>query len=363
MFLGMTTPNDPVVIVGAGQSGLAAARAVRDAGMRPLVLEAGDRPSGSWPGYYDSLTLFSPARYSAMPGFPFPGDPDRYPTRDEVADYLESYAAHLDVEIRTGTRVSDVESRGRGFVVRTADGQAIPAAGIVAASGSFGKPYQPVLPGQEDYTGETLHVAQYRDPKRYAGQRVVVVGGGNSGVQVAYELAEVASVTIATLQPISFMHQRIGGQDLHHWLETSGFDLLSGPWLGHLVPGPLVLDTGDYNNALESGRFDRQPMFTAFDGDGVVWPDGGREKVDVALFATGYRPDLGYLRSLGALDDAGLPAHVHGISTTHVGLVYLGLEFQRSFSSNTVRGVSRDADYVVGQLAAYIRDAAGAIGL
>ncbi|SEE69894.1 putative flavoprotein involved in K+ transport [Jiangella alba] len=352
-----------MIVIGAGQSGLAAARAVRDAGLQPVVLEASDRPAGSWPRYYDSLRLFSPARYSAMPGFPMDGDPGRYPTRDEVAGYLDRYAQHLGVDIRTHTRVSGVEADGPGFVVHTAGGDAVPAAGVVAASGSFGNPALPSLPGQETFTGELLHVTGYRDPAPYADKRVVVVGGGNSGVQLADELAGVADLTLATLAPISFLPQVIRGRDLHHWLEVTRFDHLPAAWLRHLVRKPLVLDTGRYREGIESGRIDRRAMFTAFDGDCVVWADGERERVDAVVFATGYRPDLAYLAPLGALDEHGLPRHAEGISTTHPGLVYLGLEFQRSFSSNTLRGVSRDADHVVQPLAAHVQGAHAIIGL
>ncbi len=363
MFMAMQSPTEPVVIVGGGQSGLAAARAARDAGLPPLVLEVADRPVGSWPGYYDSLTLFSPARYSAMPDLPFPGDPDHYPLRDEVVDYLERYAEGLDVEIRTNTRVDTVEASSRGFTVRTTDGQSIPAAGLVAASGSFANPYLPTLPGQEDFTGELLHVADYREPKPYAGKRVIVVGGGNSAVQVGYELAEVASVTLATHQPLRFLPQRPLGRDVHYWLTTTGFDHLPPAWLAQIVGGTLVMDTGDYHNALETGRMSRKPMFTALHGDQIVWADGTREHADVVLFATGYRPNLSYLHQLGALDADGAPQHTGGLSTTHPGLAYLGLEFQRSFSSNTLRGVSRDADHVIAPLAAHVHGAPAAAGL
>ena len=139
-----------------------------------MVLEAGDRPAGSWPHYYDSLRLFSPAAYSSMPGMPFPGDPDRYPARDEVADYLERYAATIPVEIQTSTRVVTVRQEDREFVVMTADGRQFRAAGIVAASGSFSNPHRPVFPGQGSFTGELLHVAEYRNPtplRRHAGDR------------------------------------------------------------------------------------------------------------------------------------------------------------------------------------------------
>ncbi|GGR64522.1 monooxygenase [Micromonospora fulviviridis] len=348
-----------MVIVGGGQSGLAAARAVLSAGLRPLVLEAGAESVGSWPGYYDSLTLFSPARYSALPGMAFDGaDPDRYPARDEVVAYLRRYAASLDADIRTGVRVAAVRPRpGGGFLVTTNGGDQIAAAGVVAASGSFGNPHLPRLSGQDDYAGEVRHVARYRRPEPYLGKRVIVVGAGNSAVQVAYELAPLASVTLATRAPIQFVPQRIGGRDLHHWLRVTGVDRLPRPVLTRLVRRAAVLDTGVYRDAVDSGLLDRREVFTAFTPDGVTWPDGTSEPVDAVIFATGYRPNLAYLTALGALRGDGLPRQVGGISTSHPELVYLGLEFQRSFSSNTLRGVGRDATHVIAALAQRVRGA------
>jgi putative flavoprotein involved in K+ transport len=124
-----------------------------------------------------------------------------------------------------------------------------------------------------------------------------------------------------------------------------------------------VIDTGKYRLALDSGQLGRRPMFTAFGTDGVIWPAGTREKADTVVFATGYRPDLDYLRPLGALGRDGMPLHSGGISATHPGLVYVGLEFQRSFSSNTLRGVHRDAEHVITPLAAHVRNAPAAVGL
>jgi len=351
------------IVIGAGQSGLAAAHALCAHGLTPVVLEAGTETAGSWPHYYDSLTSFSPARFSEMPGMPFAGDPDRYPHRDEVVDYLRRYATELDAEIRTETAVSSVErADGEGFVVRTADGDALTAAGLVAASGSFGNPHVPVLPGQDAFRGQQLHVADYRDPKGYAGQRVIVVGAGNSAIQVGYELAQVASVSLATRLPIVFFPQCLHGRDVHYWLTTTGFDQLPPQWLTQIIAHGFVMDTGDYENALKSGQMDRRPMFMGFDSDTIIWSDGGRETVDTIIYATGYRPNLAYLDPLGALE-SGAPKHSAGISTTHLGLVYVGLEFQRSFSSNTLRGVHRDAEYVLAPLAAYVRDAPTAVGL
>lgn len=340
-----------MIIIGGGQSGLAAARAALDAGLRPVVLHAGAEAVGSWPDYYDSLTLFSPACYSTLPGMPFTGDSDRYPHRDEVVDYLRRYANALDVEIRTRTRVVAVR-RGRsgGYLVDTDAGDELPALGVVAATGSFGNPYLPTLPGQSGYAGDLRHVAQYRRPEAYDGKRVVVVGAGNSAVQIAYELTAHARVALATREPVRFLPQRIRGRDLHHWLRVTGGDRLPRAVITRLIRRATVLDTGHYHDAITSGELPRRDMFTRFTADGVVWSDGTTEAVDAVIFATGYRPNLDYLAPLGALNQ-GAPRQMGGISTTHPGLLYLGLEFQRSFASNTLRGVGRDAAHVMAALA------------
>jgi putative flavoprotein involved in K+ transport len=355
--------DDTVVVIGAGQSGLAAARALLEHNVATIVLEARDRAAGSWPHYYDSLQAFSPAGFNSMPGMPFPGDQDRYPSRDEVADYLESYAAALGVEIRTGTQVATINQEDGGFVVRTADGCRQRAAGIVAASGSFTNPYRPVLPDAESFTAELLHVAEYRNAAPYAGRRVIVVGAGDSAAQVANELAPLAKVTVATRHPLRFIPQRIGGKDVHYWLRETGFDSLPAEWLDKITGGSVITDSVGFQQTLARGLLDVRPMFTGLDGDHVVWNHGERERVGAVILATGYRPSLGYLRDLGALHPSGAPLHAGGISTTHLGLVYLGLEYQRSFASNTLRGVSADASAVIAPLVAWLRDAPRAIGL
>lgn len=353
----------PVVVVGAGQSGLAAAGALNELNVPVVILEARDRPAGSWPCYYDSLRLFSPAAYSSMPGRAFPGDPDRYPTRDEVAEYLEQLAAALPIEIQTNTRVATVRREGREFVVVTDDGSELSAGGIVAASGSFSNPHRPVFPGQSSFTGRLLHVADYRNPLPFIGMRVIVVGAGDSAAQVANELAPLAHVTLGVRHPLRFIPQRIAGRDVHHWLRETGFDSLPAAWLSKVSGGSLITDSVGFQQTLADGLVDVRPMFTALDHDEVVWSEHERGRVDAIIFATGYRPSLDYLRELGALDPFGGPLHVGGISTTHLGLVYVGLEHQRSFASNTLRGVSADAAAVVAPLVAWVRDAPAAVGI
>jgi putative flavoprotein involved in K+ transport len=344
------SPQTQAVVIGGGQAGLASAWALRRSGLRPVVLEARSEPVGSWPRYYESLTLFSPARYSALPAMPFPGDPDRYPHRDEVIEYLRSFAARLDADIRTNCRVSSVDHQAEQFTITTEQGDQLAAPIVIAASGGFGKPYTPALPGIESFRGRIMHASDYRVPSPLAGQRIVVIGAGNSAVQIASELAELADVTIASRRPIKFVPQRPCGRDVHFWFTATGLDIAPiGPWLRHPPTAP-VFDDGRYRRMVRGGRPDRRPVFREIVGDAVVWADGSRERVDTILFATGYRPGVDYLANLGALDAAGLPRQYRGLSSTHSGLGFVGLEWQRSLSSASLRGVGRDAGYVVDEL-------------
>lgn len=348
----MTSEYDyDAVVIGGGQSGLAAGHHLTATGLNTAILEASEETAGSWPRYYDSLTLFSPARYSALPGRAFPGDPDRYPHRDEVVDYLRSYAAALDAEIHTSMVVDSVTSTdGEGFVVTTASGTVFTSPRVIAATGSFGSPFLPAVPGRDEFGGEVLHASQYRHPDEFADQQVVVVGAGNSAVQIAAELAEHAKVVLASRAPVKFVPQRPLGRDVHFWFTLTGFD--AAP-LGRIVkdaPTQPVLDDGRYRAALAAGKPERREMFTAFTSEGVVWPDGSRMLVDAVLFATGYRPHLPYLAGTGALTESGAPRQRQGLSLTHSGLGFLGLEWQRTPSSNSLRGVGRDAAYLVRRL-------------
>ncbi|MEV1120304.1 NAD(P)/FAD-dependent oxidoreductase [Actinosynnema sp. NPDC049800] len=341
---------DEWVVIGGGQSGLAAAWAVKAAGCRPVILEAGERPVGSWAGYYDSLTLFSPVRFSSLPGLAFGGDPERYPHRDEVVDYLARYAEWLQVDVRTGCRVAKVVAGDGGFEVLLADGRRLGAARVLAATGGFGTPHRPALPGLDRFTGPVVHAAEYRDPAPFEGKRVVVVGAGNSAVQIAVELASCARVTVASRQPVKFVPQRPLGRDVHWWWRVTGVDRAPiGRWLPPQFSTP-VLDAGAYRAAIEAGRPDRRPVFTGLDGGTVTWADGRREPVDAIVLATGYRPGLGYLEAMGALDPDGRPLHRDGLSTKHRGLGYVGLEWQRTLASATLRGVGPDARHVVRRL-------------
>jgi putative flavoprotein involved in K+ transport len=342
------------IVIGAGQAGLAAGYHLQRTGQRFAILEASETLGGSWPRYYASLRLFSPARFSSLPGLPFPGDPERYPARDEVVAYLRQYAAHFRLPVITSAQVVAVARNASLFTVTAADGRQFQARSLIAATGSFHTPYLPELPGQEQFRGTILHSSAYQEPAPFAGKRVVVVGAGNSAVQIAVELARTARVTLATRAPVRYVPQRPLGRDIHFWwwlfgLDTSPLESLRGGLLNRLAgsSGPAVLDSGVYQAAIAAGMPEQRPMFERFTANGVEWPGGGSEAIDSVIFATGYRSSLSYLAPLGAFDDEGQLLQHHGTSTTVAGLGFVGLSNQRTLASATLRGVGDDAAVVV----------------
>lgn len=208
-----------VVVIGAGQAGLASGWYLKQQGLNFMLLDEQRGPGGNWHNYYDSLKLFSPAAYSALPGMPFPGTPGHYPGRDEVVRYLEQYADRFQLPVRQGVRVTRVMGLEQGFQITTACGEYCQARAVIVASGAFSRPYLPDIPGREDFNGTQLHSADYRHGAPFRGQRVVVIGAANSAVQIAHDLAAVAEVTLATRDAIRFAPPTDTGGRFSHLVE------------------------------------------------------------------------------------------------------------------------------------------------
>ncbi|NUU75269.1 MULTISPECIES: flavin-containing monooxygenase [Paenibacillus] len=335
-----------VIVIGGGQAGLASGYHLKKKRLSFLILEAGGAAVGAWPQYYDNLKLFSPAKYSSLPGLSIDSPGDRYPQRDEVIQYLKDYASHFGLPLVYNSHVDQVSKESGVFTVTTSSGEKYVARNLILATGSFSRPYTPSIPNHEQFEGEILHSATYRTPAPFHNQSVIVVGRGNSAVQIAMELSEVAETTLAVREPVALIPQRLLGQDIHFWFKLTGIDSF---WKfgKSFANGSSVLDLDGYKQRLKAGNPKQKKMFTAFYDRGVIWSDGTQEEVQTVIFATGYRSNVSYIDALGGLDGQGEPEQKNGISKTIPGLYFVGLSGQRSFASATLRGVGPDAEYVV----------------
>lgn len=287
-----------VAVIGGGQAGLAAGFYLRRAGLDFVILDAQPDPGGAWRHGWESLRLFSPARYSALPGWPMPPYPgEGYPTAPHVVDYLAAYEKRYALPIVRGETVTRVV-RDRGGLRVATDTTSWDAAAVISATGTWWRPFLSLVPGE--FGGRQLHTVDYDGPAAFAGQRVVVVGGGNSGAQIAADLAPVATVTWVTRRPPRFLPDDVDGRALFDLASRRARALASGQAdpggvgsLGDIVAVPPV------RVARDAGLLTHRPMFARLAADGPMWSDGSRLSADAVVWCTGFRPTLGHLASLG----------------------------------------------------------------
>lgn len=344
-----TVRRTQVLVVGGGQAGLAAGYYLRRAGLDFAILDAAPGPGGAWQHYWNSLRLFSPAGYSSLPGRPMPGQPmpgrpdQEYPDAAHVVAYLTEYEKRYELPVHRSVRVEGIERGPDGLLARTDAGRWESRA-VVLATGAWERPFVPTVPGQREFTGRQLHTHGYRDAAEFAGQRVVVVGGGNSGAQIAADLSAVATVRWVTRRPPRFLPDEIDGRAL--------FDLATrrvqgGPGIGEL--GDIVA-VPPVRAARDAGRLTGHPMFTHLTTTGAGWADGSSWDCDAVIWCTGFRPDLTALAPLGLRQSDGrIP--VEGTRSIEDHRVHLlGYGDWTGPASATLIGVGRTARTAVEQL-------------
>jgi putative flavoprotein involved in K+ transport len=354
-----TTEHVDTLIIGGGQAGLAAGYHLARRGMPFLILDADERIGDHWRERWDSLRLYSPARWDSLPGFRFPARAFHYPTAREMGDYLAAYAERLDLPVRSGTRVERVEPApdGDGFLVSAA-GRGITARQVVVATGPFRIPSVPALAGQLDPAIRQLHSHEYHDPSQLQDGPVLVVGLSHSGADIAFEVARthrtivsgkaagqlpvgVDSVRGRVVWPvISFAFAHVltirtpMGRAMRPHIRQGG-----GPLLRVRLPD---LDAAgvERHDAKTVGVQDGKPVLA----DGTV--------LDVAnvIWCTGYRRDYSWIGA-PVMGPDGYPEEVRGVSPTVAGLYFLGVPFSYAFTSMLVAGAGRDAKYVVDRIA------------
>jgi putative flavoprotein involved in K+ transport len=337
----VTTPLD-VLVIGAGQAGLALGHHLQRRGARFLLVDAGPEIGHAWRTRWDSLRLFSPAQYDGLPGMPFPAPPDTHPTKDDVADYLAAYAVRFRLPVQLNSPVLRLHREDGGFVATTPGGT-IRARQVVVATGPFQAPVVPALAAELDPLVAQLHSAEYRNPSQLpAGARVLVVGAANSGLQIAAELAARCSVTVAVGSQPRQLPQRIAGRDLFFWLTRAGF--FTAPSTSRIARrlrarGDLVI--GTRSSALRRRGVGFRPRLTGATGRTARFADGGVKDVDAVVWATGYRPDHSWLHVPGVVVD-GRVRHTAG-ATDVPGLFFLGLPWQTCRGSALLGFVGADA--------------------
>jgi putative flavoprotein involved in K+ transport len=315
-----------------------------------VVLEAGPEVGHTWRSRWDSLKLFTPAQYDALPGMAFPAPADTYPTKDPVADYLQAYAAAFDLPIRLNAQVTDLRRVGDDFEVRTADAT-YRARQVVVATGPFQVPFIPPPAAKLDASVTQLHSAAYHNPQALPEGPVLVVGGGNSGFQIAEELAATRTVDLSIATRYPMLPQRRAGRDLFWWLTRLGvMRVTAGSRLGRRVQARGEFIIGTNRKRLERAGVRFRPRLVDAEGRTVRFADHRLlEDIGVVVWATGYRPDYTWIQIPGVVHE-GHVVHRRGV-TVVPGLYFLGLSWQHTRGSALLGFVNDDAAYLADRIA------------
>ena len=352
------TRSHDVVVVGGSQAGLAIGYHLAELGVDFTILEAASEPAAAWRERWDSLKLFTSARYDGLPGLPFPGDPERYPTKDEVADYLTDYARHFELPLELGSRAQAVRAEDGGYLVEL-DDRSIKADQVVIATGPFQTPFIPPIAEGLGPDVTQLHSTAYRSPREIGQGRVLVVGGGNTGYQIAEELSASRETHISIGTAQKPLPQRILGRDLFWYLDKTGVIRKSKDTrIGQRLQKNEDTLIGYRPRTLKRLGVVFHPRALDASGSTVGFSDDTKLEVDTVIWATGFRLDHSWV-DLPVVDEVGNVIHTRGV-TESPGLYFIGLPWQFTRGSALIGFVKEDADYLAGQITARRREHAPA---
>lgn len=377
--------DNDVVVIGAGPAGLATAVSLAQRGMQARVIDAAADVGASWRAHYDRLHLHTQKGWSAMPGMRFPPATPRYPSRRQMVDYLEAYARRFRIEPDFGQQVLEITAADRGWAALTASGRAYRAEHLVLATGANRCPRMPALQGQDRFSGIVMHSRAYRNAAPFSGQRVLVVGFGNTGAEIALDLALAGvSVALSVRSPQNVVYRDVLGVPVHlvalllsrlpaPWADTVSSllrDLTVGslqPWgiqTPALSPMRQVRDSGrapliDAGTVacIRRGQIAVHPGIARFLEHGLTFADGVEAAFDAVIFATGYQPQLETLfpGQPPALDRDGLPVQDIGAGV-HAGLYFVG--FDTRSPEGMLRRIALQAQRAAGVIHAQARGSA-----
>lgn len=336
------------LVIGGGQAGLSAGYHLSQRDVDFVIVDAEQRTGDVWRRRWDSLKLFTPAKYSGLPGMPFPAHPSHLPDKDEMADYLERYAERFDLPVRSGTRALSLSHDGERWVLHT-DRGTLEANSVVVATGAFHSPKIPAVATRLDRGIQQLHSSAYGSPFDLPDGPVLVVGAGNSGAQIALDLAREHKVWLAG-RNTGHLPRRILGRDLFDWIwpviRRFSLDTRVGRRMRTRDGGDALI--GIPERAIEQAGIVRVGRV---DGEHDGWPvaDGEPLRPRSIVWCTGFLPDYSWIDA-PVFDERGLPRHVRGVVPDAPGLYFLGLRFQHRLSSSLVGGTGDDAAFVAAEV-------------
>ena len=338
-----------VVVVGGGQAGLAIGHYLARQGRNFTILEAASEPAAAWRNRWDSLKLFTPVRYDSLPGRTFPGDPDSYPGRDDVVDYLTAYARDFELPVELGSRVRSVTATGGRYLVELGD-RAYEADQVVVATGPFQVPRIPAIAEGLHRDVVHFHSGEYRTPASVPPGPVLVVGGGNTGFQVAAELADSHEVHLSVGSRQLPLPQRILGRDLFTFLEATGLMATTvDSRIGQRLKDRDTLIGSRPRTLRRRHGVTLRPRATEASGTTVGFDDGTTMEVSSVIWATGFELDHSWIE-VPVFDDAGRVAQRRGV-TDAPGLYFLGLPWLHTRGSALLGWVKDDAQYIADRIA------------
>ena len=344
------------VVIGGSQSGLAVGYHLRQRDLSFVILDENDRIGDAWRKRWNSLRLFTPGRYDGLPGMRFPGSPYSFPTKDETADYLEAYAREFELPVRTGVKVDRLSKAGDRFEVSWGE-QTLFAENVVVATGAFNNPKVPAFARELDESIVQLHSKEYRNPSQIQEGGVLVVGAGNSGAEIAIELAPHHKTWLSG--PDTGQEPARAGSHLDRlitpilWLVATRLTVKMAPGRklrDHFLDPPRGIPLGRVRRKdFAPAGIERVPRMTGVMNGCPVLEDGKVLEVSNVIWCTGFTRDYDWI-DFSLPHHAGLPIHDRGIVESCPGLYFVGLPFLYSLSSALLGGVGRDAEHIVAHI-------------
>ena len=354
----MKTERVNTVVVGGGQAGLSVGYHLQRRGVPFVILDASARVGDAWRQRWDSLKLFTPRKFSSLDGWAFPGDRNTFPTKDEMGDYLEAYARHLNLPVFSNTRVERVSRQGGGFVVVAGD-RRFEAENVVVAMANHQRPAVPAFASELDPSIRQIHSLDYRRPSQLQDGPVLVAGAGNSGAEIALDTVSGHRVWVAgrdpghvpvhvDKRPARVILTRLVLRVLFHRVLSIATPIGRRARAKMLHGGGPLVRTKPYQ--LAQAGIERVPRVAGVSGGKPMLADGRVLDVTNVVWATGFHPGFSWL-DLPIFGADGLPEHAGGEVPREPGLFFVGLHFLYAMSSEMIHGVGRDADRIAGRVA------------